>query len=295
MPEGNATVNNPSANTPLTREQAFALVDAVSANEGLALSASAFEDENGEWVFEATCSEQPDLDKFSQLAVATLGGNVKFSAEKIDPDIDWVARSLEGLPPVAAGCFFIHAGHNKNELPPGLTPIHIEAGEAFGTGHHETTTGCLLAIYQTLRKKTPRRSIDVGTGSGVLAIALAKQLKRKIIASDIDPKAVRTARANVRLNKVKKLVKVVEAAGLDSAKIRARGPYDLIVANILAGPLAGLAPAISANVNKGASVILSGILNEQAPQVIKAYGARNFTLVQRIILKQWTTLILEKD
>ncbi len=287
-------MNEASVTTPLTREQAFALVDAVSTDDSLALSVSAFEDENGEWVFEATCSEQPDLEKFSNIAAATLGGDVVFAAEKIDPDIDWVARSLEGLPPVAAGGFFIHAGHNKSEIPPGLIPVHIEAGEAFGTGHHESTTGCLLAIYQTLRKKTPRRSIDVGTGSGVLAIALAKRTKRKVIASDIDPKAVSTAKANAKANKVRKLVKLVEAAGLDKGKIRSRGPYDLIVANILAGPLAELAPAVSANATKGASVILSGILNEQAPQVIKAYGAQHFTLVQRIILKQWTTLILEK-
>ncbi len=288
-------MNNASVTAPLTRQQAFALVDAVSMDEGLALSASAFEDENGEWVFEATCMSEPDLDKFSKIAAQTLGGNVDFSAEKIDPGIDWVARSLEGLPPVNAGGFFIHAGHNKHEISSGMIPIHIEAGEAFGTGHHETTTGCLLAIYQVLRKKSPRRAIDVGTGSGVLAIALAKRLKRKIIASDIDPKAARTAKANAKLNKVKKLVKVVEATGLDKGKIRARGPYDLIVANILAGPLAELAPDMSANARARATIILSGILNEQAPQVIKAYGAQKFTLIQRIILGQWTTLVLEKD
>jgi len=280
---------------PLTKDQAYALVDAVMERDDLALNASAHEDEaTGEWVFEAICDAEPDLDSFSELARVTLGGNVEFAVEPIDPEINWVAKSLEGLAPVVAGGFYVYGSHETAPVPAGLTGIRIDAAEAFGTGHHETTTGCLEAIDRTLKRGKPQAPLDIGTGTGVLAIALAKRLRAPILASDIDPVAVKTAAGNARDNGVGRQVAVVEATGLDNRVIAGNAPYDLIVANILAGPLQQLAPAVGRAAARSATIILSGILNEQAARVVAAYARQSMVLRQRITKKEWTTLLLEK-
>lgn len=279
---------------PLTKEQAFALVDAVMERDDLALTASAHEDENGAWVFEATCDSPPDIDAFNKLTRTTLGGKVTFGIEKIDADFDWVSKSLEGLQPVIAGGFYVFGSHDTGHTPAGLTPLHIDAAQAFGTGHHETTTGCLEAIESVLKYKKPRAMLDVGTGTGVLAIALAKRTRRSIIASDIDPIAVRITKDNAHLNEVANDIIAVEATGLDNRLIAHNGPYDLIVANILAGPLAKLAPTIERAATPGASIILSGILVPQAARVIAAYRQQGIVLKERVIRAEWITLILEK-
>jgi ribosomal protein L11 methyltransferase len=279
----------------LTREQAYALVDAVMAREDLALNASAYEEaDTGRWVFEATCDGEPDLAAFARLARETLGGELDFAVEPIDTSVNWVARSLEGLAPVVAGGFYVHGSHGTTPVPAGLTGIRIDAAQAFGTGHHETTTGCLEAIERTLKRRRPRHVLDVGTGTGILAIALAKRLKTPVIASDIDPVAVATTEQNARENGVGPDVFAVEAAGLDHRIIAANAPYDLIVANILAGPLQALAPAVGRAAAPGGTVILSGILNEQAARVTAAYRAQALRLVERLVRKEWTTLILER-
>lgn len=279
---------------PLTKDQAYALVDAVMEQEDLALTASAHEDENGEWVFEATCDHEPDVALFNRVAQQVLGGSVSFSIERIDPDFDWIGKSLEGLKPVNAGGFHVHGSHATDPVPAGTIPLRIEAGQAFGTGHHETTTGCLEAISRVLKHRSPRFMLDVGTGTGVLAIALAKRTRRPVIASDIDPVAVRVTNENARINEVANDVVSVEASGLDHAVIRENGPYDLIVANILAGPLAGLAPAIGRMAMPGATAILSGILVPQAKRVIAAYGLQGMVLRERITRGEWTTLVLQR-
>lgn len=279
---------------PLTKEQAYALVDAVMERDDLALTASAHEDDNGEWVFEATCSDEPDIEAFNALAKSVLGGAVSFAVEKIDPDFDWVSKSLEGLKPVIAGGFYVYGSHDMDNIPGGLTPLHIDAAQAFGTGHHETTTGCLEAIDRILKRKKPRFLLDVGTGTGVLAIALAKRLRRPVIASDIDPISVRITKENAELNGVTNDIIAVEATGLENRLISDNSPYDLIVANILAGPLAQLAPAIGRAAMPGATIILSGILTPQAARVIAAYGQQGMILKERITRKEWATLILEK-
>jgi ribosomal protein L11 methyltransferase len=281
--------------TPLTQAQAYALVDAVSGRDDLALTASAFEDAaTGAWVFEATCETAPDLDSFAELARKALGGNVDFAIEPIDPEVNWVAKSLEGLAPVIAGGFFIHGSHESAPPPAGLTAIRIDAAEAFGTGHHETTTGCLEAIDRVLKRQSIRLPLDVGAGTGVLAIALAKRLRLPVVASDIDPIAVKTTANNARDNGVGNLVIAVTAAGLDNRVIRRNAPYDLIVANILAGPLVALAPEVGGAAQDGAAIILSGILNTQAARVISAYARAGAALRQRLVRGEWTTLLLEK-
>jgi len=281
--------------TSLPQAQAYALVDAVSARDDLALTASAHEDAaTGAWVFEATCEGEPDLAAFAELARRTLGAAVAFSVTPIDPGINWVAKSLEGLAPVTAGGFFVYGSHEAAPPPVGPTAIRIDAAQAFGTGHHETTTGCLEAIDDVLKRTRPRRPLDVGTGTGVLAIALAKRLRVPVIASDIDAIAVRTAAANARDNGVGTLLVPVEAAGLENPVIRGGGPYDLVVANILAGPLVQLAPAIGGAAGQGAAVILSGILNTQAARVIAAYRTAGLVLRHKLVRGEWTTLQLQK-
>lgn len=279
---------------PLTKEQAYTLVDAVMERDDLALTASAHEAENGEWVFEATCSAEPDIEAFNALVHEALGGKVTFSTEKLDPETDWVSQSLEGLKPVTAGGFYVYGSHDADNIPVGLTPLHIDAAQAFGTGHHETTTGCLEAIDTILKAKKPRFMLDVGTGTGVLAIALAKRTRLPVVATDIDPIAVSVTKDNAELNEVGKNILTIEATGLDSKKIRECGPYDMIVANILAGPLVGLAPDIGKAAMPGASVVLSGILVEQAARIVAAYRQQNIVLKQRITRKEWVTLVLEK-
>ncbi|MBJ3783773.1 50S ribosomal protein L11 methyltransferase [Devosia sediminis] len=280
----------------LTKEQAYALVDAVSERDDLALTASAHEnEETGEWIFEATCDSPPDLGAFNALARQVLGGDVAFSVDAIDPEINWVAKSLEGLAPVIAGGFYVYGSHETGPIPEGLTPMKIDAAQAFGTGHHETTTGCLEAIETLLATRTPTRMIDIGTGTGVLAIALAKRLDAVILATDIDPIAVTTTVDNAVDNGVGDRIDAIEATGLDHEEILARAPYDLVVANILAGPLTDLAPGVGGITQAGGTAILSGILNTQADGVIAAYQAAGFTLRDHLQRKDWTTLVLEKN
>ena len=283
---------------PLTKDQAYALVDAVMARQDIspiAITASAHENEDtGEWVFEATCDSEPDVEAFNQIARETLGGNVSFAVEAIDPTVNWVAKSLEGLQPVVAGGFYVHGSHEEGPPPAGLTAIRIDAAQAFGTGHHETTTGCLEAIDRALKRKRYRSMLDVGTGTGVLAIALAKRTHLPVLASDIDPIAVTTTVENARDNGVGRYIIAIEATGLDHRQIAAGAPYDMIVANILAGPLVSLAPGMRRITAIGATVILSGILNTQANRVITAYSQQGIVLRQRIVKKEWTTLVLER-
>lgn len=281
--------------TPLTKEQAYRLVDAVMEREDLALTASAHEDEaTGEWIFEATCDAPPDLDAFRALAAEVLEGEVGFSVAPIDADADWVTRSLEGLHPVRAGGFYVYGSHETALPPAGLIPIRIDAGQAFGTGHHETTTGCLEALSMVLRNRRPARPLDLGTGTGVLAIAAAKRLHVPVVATDIDPLAVRIAQDNARVNGVGPDIIPVVADGLAHRTIRGNSPFDLILANILAGPLVTLAPGIGRIAAPGAVVILSGLLDTQTRRVRAAYARAGMVLTRKLVRKDWATLILEK-
>jgi len=282
------------SSTPLTKDQAYALVDAVMERDDLALTASAHEnEETGLWIFEAGCDSPAPVDSFAELAQQVLGQNVQFSVTALDPEVNWVAKSLEGLAPVIAGGFYVYGSHESGPIPGGLTPMKIDAAQAFGTGHHETTTGCLEAIDKLLKRNKPRRMLDVGTGTGVLAIALAKRTRTPVIASDIDPISVTTTIENAEQNGVGKLIIAIEATGLTHPTITQNGPYDLIVANILAGPLMALAPAVGKAAQKGATIILSGILQHQGRGVINAYARQGMTLTQKLQRKEWTTLMLE--
>ncbi|HQZ13654.1 MAG TPA: 50S ribosomal protein L11 methyltransferase [Devosia sp.] len=279
---------------PLTHDQAHALVDAVMERDDLAVTATAFEDqETGAWVFEATCEGDADLESFSELARLTLGTEIGFSSQTIDPSVNWVAKSLEGLKPVTAGGFYVHGSHDTAH-PAGVTPIRIDAAQAFGTGHHETTSGCLEALDTLMRRRRFRNPIDVGTGTGVLAIAIAKRLRVPVLATDIDPIAVRTTIDNARDNETGPLIRSIVATGLDHNEIHWRAPYDLIVANILAGPLIELAPSMGYIAQKGAVIVLSGLLETQAGRVQTAYARAGMVQRRRLVRGEWATLVLEK-
>jgi ribosomal protein L11 methyltransferase len=205
---------------------------------------------------------------------------------------DWVAESLLGLKPVAAGRFVVHGAHDRGCAPPNRFGIEIEAALAFGTGHHGSTRGCLLALDQLCKFAKARRILDLGAGSGVLAIAAAKSLRRRVLAGEIDAHAVRIARDNARLNRSVALVRVCRANGLAAADIRAGAPFDLVFANILLGPLQRLAVPLTGLVARRGRIILSGLLNSQASAARAAYP--HFTLERRITVDGWTTLVLKR-
>jgi ribosomal protein L11 methyltransferase len=207
------------------------------------------------------------------------------------PDIDWVAKSLEGLKPVRAGRFFVHGAHDRDKLRDGDIGIEIEAGQAFGTGHHGTTAGCLEVLDDVVAAERPTNALDLGTGSAVLAIALAKLAGIPVLATDIDPVATDVAAGNARLNGVAHLVECVTATGFDHAAF-ARGPFDLVVANILAGPLMELAPEMARHVKGGGSLVLSGILDRQEEAVLAVYSAAGFRHVRTLHREGWVTLHL---
>jgi len=210
------------------------------------------------------------------------------------PDIDWVARSLEGLKPVRAGRFFVHGAHDRTIKPPSGISIEIEAGLAFGTGHHGTTAGCLEMIERVVRREKPRKALDLGTGSGVLAIAIARMARIPVLATDIDRVAIRVARDNIRLNGVVGFVETVTATGFHHAAFAANRPFDLIVANILAKPLMRLAPDMARSLAPGGSLVLSGILDTQRDAVLATYVGQRFRHVATLRREGWSTLHLKR-
>lgn len=211
-------------------------------------------------------------------------------AREIIPDIDWIAKSLEGLTPVRAGRFLVHGSHDRDKVQPHDIAIEIDAGQAFGTGHHGTTAGCLEVIEKVVRSRKVRNALDLGTGSGVLAIAVRKLLPIPVLATDIDPIAVRVARDNARRNQVVDAIDFRTAPGFHSTAFRHYGPFDLIIANILARPLIKMAPQLVTHLAPNGSVILSGILASQRWKVIAAYSGEGLSHVRTIWRNGWVTI-----
>ena len=207
-------------------------------------------------------------------------------------DINWVEKSLEGLSPVQAGRFFIHGAHDRAKRPLAGISIEIEAALAFGTGHHGTTAGCLIEIDRLLTRRPYARMLDLGTGTGVLAIAMARLSRQPVLATDIDPVATLTARANAIHNLAGGLVRTATAAGVDSRIFAEAGPFDLVVANILARPLMRMAAGLSARMTRSATLVLSGLREEDGPRILFAYGTQGFHLVRRQNRDGWLTLTL---
>ena len=227
------------------------------------------------------------------IAEAAPGANVGPLEIEALPSADWVRLSQGQRGKVVAGRFLVHGSHDRENVPPGLLAIEIDAGQAFGTAHHATTRGCLLALDDALKRSRPRAIVDIGTGTGVLAIAAAKALRRKVLASDNDKVAAGTAAENARKNGVASLVGVLTAEGFASPKLR-QARADLLFANLLEGALYALTPQLARHVAPGGIAVLSGLTETQARGIEARTRAHGFVLKKRIILEGWTTLVIAR-
>lgn len=236
---------------------------------------------------EALYGTMPDGALLSRL----IGHDVHVS---LIPDQDWVKLSQEGLPPVRAGRFFVHGAHAGGKIPYGAIPLHVEAGLAFGTGHHESTALCLSIISDLARRHRIRNPLDLGCGTGVLAIAMARLWKTDVTAADIDPVAVAVTRENALRNRAGPLVRAVIADGLSHPALASAAPYPLVVANILAAPLTRLAPSIARALAPHGMLLLSGILRSQENLVLSFYRPHGIRLRQARRDGNWSALLLER-
>ena len=250
------------------------------------------EDGRGRWEVGLYFTERPD--ELALALMAAAWGADPFVLSEL-PEVDWVAHVRRELSPVEAGRFFVHGSHDADRVPEGAEALLIEAAMAFGTGHHATTRGCLLALDRLVSEGfQPRRIVDVGCGTAVLAMAAARVFPVIVLAGDIDPQAVDVARANVIANGLLGRVECVEAVGFDHPLIEGAAPYDLVFANILKQPLIDLVPDMARYVAPGGHAILSGILATQADAVVAAYAAGGLALETREDHGEWTTLVVRR-
>jgi len=312
MPKHPFPAPMPSSINPATHRASFAIgqqetakrvVDVLSeffvgnqtddqAYEGEA-AVSAFEAPDGSWHVSVHFADAPDQELVRELVGNAAGAEaaraISFDAIQAK---DWVKASLEDLVPVPAGRFVVHGQHDRARVKSNKIGIEIEAALAFGTGHHGTTRGCLLLLDHVLKVHRPRRVLDLGTGTGVLAVAAAKAMRGPVLASDIDPLSVRVARENAQLNQAGGLVETIQATGFSAPQFAQRGPFELVLANILANPLRQLAGPMVRHLAPSASVILSGLLTHQASSVIAAYRARGLVPVRHLRIESWSSLLL---
>jgi ribosomal protein L11 methyltransferase len=267
----------------------FALENAL---EPFGAAMSSFETDNGKgWLIEVIGEAKPSARDVA-AALKPLG---KYRAEIARlPDKDWLAESRRGLPEFRAGPFFFYGSHFKGKVPRNLIGLEIDAGMAFGTGRHETTRGCLLAIARLARTRKFKRPLDIGTGTGILAFAVARLCGVPVLAADNDQDAVRVARENAKVNRLSRQVRVLRSDGYRARAIRDGAPYDLVTANILANPLIALAPGLAGVLAKKGRAVLSGLLREQENDVLKAHEAAGLALDFRLRLGDWSALVLKK-
>jgi ribosomal protein L11 methyltransferase len=290
--------------TPATHHASFTVADEQAAKAAVDLLSEVFFDgaaavaaserQDCRWDVTVHFADAPDQGLVRNLVGSAAGAAIAqgIAFDTIEAK-DWVKASLDDLVPVPAGRFLVHGQHDRARIPANKLAIEIEAALAFGTGHHGTTRGCLLLLDHVLKAHRPRRVLDLGTGTAVLAIAAAKALHGKVLASDIDPASVAVARDNARLNSVGNLVRVIRATGFSARDFADHGPFDLVLANILANPLRQLARPMVEHLAPGALVILSGLLNHQATGVIAPYRARGLLPLRHLRIEGWSSLLLQ--
>ena len=270
-------------------EDAAGAIDADPLLEGATYSILEEDEDHDVWRIDAYPTDPQEAERLREALVAHTG--LAVSVEVL-ADADWLAMALSGLPPVRAGRFFVYGAHDLGRRPANAVNLRIEAGAAFGTGHHGTTVGCLYAYDALLKRRRFPKVLDVGAGTGVLAIAAARTGSRLALGTDIDRVSVRIGRENARLNQVR--ARFVHASGLAHPAVQAAAPYDLVFANILARPLVWLASDIGAALKPGGLAILSGLLRSQERFVRAAYLSRGFRVQRRYHRDAWATLVLER-
>ena len=270
----------------------------VAAIEPFGVTLSCFEIEGQErWSIEAYCEGRPDKAVLeAAVAVASVSAGIAEPKILCDllPDYDWVAENRRSFKPIKVGRYFIHPTHHEKTVPANAKVICLDAATAFGSGEHETTRGCLQMLTKLQTRSRPQHVLDLGCGSGILSIAAAKTWNCRIVAVDIDPEAVRVCRENVQSNGVSACVSVLESDGVFSGKIRRKGPFDLVLANVLAGPLIKLAPALTRQIARPGFIVLSGLLASQKSPVAAAYRRQGLSPVDCRRFGDWPTLLLRK-
>lgn len=261
--------------------------------EDYAIATQEIDEAKGIWEASiyGTDDQEPEIDQRFTMLIGDSFPSLTLQREAL-PDIDWIAKSLEGLKPVRAGRFLVHGSHDRDKVRPGDIGILIDAGQAFGTGHHGTTAGCLNMLGDVLKSRRVNNALDLGTGSGVLAIAAHLTARIPVVATDIDPVATRVARDNARINGIVDGIDFATAPGFHHGIFRDNGPFDLIVANILARPLMKLAPSLVRHLADHGTVILSGILAEQRWKVISAYNGAGLKHSRTTWMNGWVTIEL---
>jgi ribosomal protein L11 methyltransferase len=273
------------------RADAEAAADAIDNHpglEGATYSILEEDEDKGIWRIDAFPTND---DEDAGLLEVLAGYPLKVVREQL-ADADWLAMALSGLPPVRAGRFFVYGMHDRGRLPASTVNLRIEAGAAFGTGHHGTTVGCLMAYDKLIKARKFNRVLDVGAGTGLLAIAAARTGSKIAVGTDIDKPSVRISKENAKVNRAN--ARFVHASGLSNRLVTDNAPYDLVFANILARPLVSLAQDIKTALVPGGTVILSGLLRTQERMVKAAYVSRGFKVVNRIHRDAWAALVLQR-
>lgn len=283
----------------------FAVMEVFA--EGLAhfaSSVSCFEDQvsahfesqpDDIWKLHLYCEKKPDKEAIAQH-IALLSASIavqppSFTLE-ILPDNDWVSRVQENFPPLHMSRYFVHGSHYQGKIPCGAYRLEIDAGRAFGTGEHETTSSCLQAIGWLAKRRHFSHMLDMGCGSGILALAMAKTWKNPVVAVDIDEQAVKISRENARINQVSSLISAGVSNGYNSRLVMHAAPYELIASNILAKPLVAFAPDLARNLAPNGVAILSGLLGYQERKVLSAHLQQGLRLIKRIKYNSWSTLLI---